>query len=64
MPNCISIYNEFSSIGPMRRTWTWRIKVKEGQTFNVNHIAESIEKKNLRAKSTLQRILRKEILLH
>ena len=27
--NCISIYNEFSNIGPTRRTWTWRIKVKE-----------------------------------
>ena len=26
--NCISIYNEFSNIGPTRRTWTWRIKVK------------------------------------
>ena len=25
--NCISIYNEFSNIGPMRMTWTWRIKV-------------------------------------
>ena len=27
--NCISIYNEFSNIGPTRRTWTWRIKVDE-----------------------------------
>ena len=26
--NCISIYNEFTNIGPTRRTWTWRIKVK------------------------------------
>ena len=26
--NCISIYNEFSNIGPTRRTWAWRIKVK------------------------------------
>ena len=25
--NCISIYNEFSNIGPTGRTWTWRIKV-------------------------------------
>ena len=25
---CISIYNEFSNIGPTRRTWPWRLKVK------------------------------------
>ena len=25
---CISIYNEFSNIGPTRRTWLWRLKVK------------------------------------
>ena len=23
--NCISIYDEFSNIGPIRRTWTWGI---------------------------------------
>ena len=28
--NCISIYNEFSNIGPTRRTWTWRFKVNQG----------------------------------
>ena len=27
--SCISIYNVFSNIGPMRRTWTWRIKVSD-----------------------------------
>ena len=26
---CISIYNEFSNIGPTRRTWLWRLKVKK-----------------------------------
>ena len=25
---CIFIYNEFSNIGPTRRTWLWRLKVK------------------------------------
>ena len=29
--NCISIYDEFSNIGPMHRTWTWGIKVKGNQ---------------------------------
>ena len=34
--NCISIYNEFSNIGPTRTTWTWRIKVKSISNDVVN----------------------------
>ena len=30
---CISIYNEFSNIGPTRRTWLWRLKVKYSHTY-------------------------------
>ena len=26
-------YNEFSNIGPTRRTWTWRIKVNKAQIY-------------------------------
>ena len=28
---CISFYEEFSNIGPTRRTWLWRLKVKANQ---------------------------------
>ena len=41
--NCISIYNEFSNIGPTRRTWTWRIKVK-GPTFQVKFLQVHVAK--------------------
>ena len=31
---CISIYNEFSNIGPTRRTWLWRLKVKRQKRYD------------------------------
>ena len=30
-------YNEFSNIGPTRRTWTWRFKVKLDDIHNKAH---------------------------
>ena len=30
---CISINNEFSNIGPTRRTWLWRLKVKKKEEW-------------------------------
>ena len=39
---CISIYDKFSNIGPMHKTWPWGIKVKYNEFFNNDIILNSI----------------------
>ena len=37
------IYNEFSNIGPTRRTWLWRLKVKIKFNYNLINPSQLIE---------------------